>query len=56
MRKSYTQKPKKYKQLQPEERWQIEAYCKIELLRKSKVIVQDVWLSEFMVSYKSLSQ
>ena len=27
--KLYTQKPKKYKQLQPEERWQIEAYYKM---------------------------
>jgi len=29
MTKLYTQKPKKYKQLQPEERGQIEVYCKM---------------------------
>jgi len=29
MRKLYTKNPKKYKQLQPEERWQIEAYYKM---------------------------
>ena len=36
MMKLYTQKPKKYKQLQPEERGQIEAYYKMVSERKKK--------------------
>ena len=37
MRKLYTKNPKKYKQLQPEERGQIEAYCSRTLSFQSKL-------------------